>query len=214
VLKKLAKICEQSYSGVFDLKVLHSLSVKGIQVYILDANDYAILVFRGSDEPKDWVKNFQVNFVNTVYGWMHKGFKHSWDLVSRDVRENLPNKPLYITGHSYGGALAFIAGLFIPHVEVITFGCPKVLHKDYPLYVKINHTRVRNNNDIVTLVPPKPYVHVGKLVYIDYNGKISNKIKFFDRLKSHLKSWSKGQKFNPFYDHEIKEYINKLCKIN
>lgn len=210
MLKKLSKICEQSYSGVFDLKILHSFSVKGVQVYILDADDYAILVFRGSDENKDWIKNFQVNFVNTIYGWMHKGFKQSWDLVSSDIRNSLPNKPLYITGHSYGGALAFISGLFIPHVEVVTFGCPKVMRKGYPEYLKISHTRVRNCNDIVTMLPTKPYVHVGELIYLDYNGNKFSKISFFDRLKSHLKAWSKGEKFNPFYDHEIKEYIDKL----
>ncbi len=207
MLNKLALICEDSYSGVFQYEVLHSIDTKGVQAYILDCVDYDVLVFRGTDERKDWIQDFKIDSVSTVYGKMHKGFKQSWDLVSKEIRDNLRDKPLYITGHSYGGALAFIAGLYIEHIEVITFGCPKVLQKDYPVYVKVNHTRVRNNNDIVTLVPPKPYVHVGKLVYIDYNGKISNKIKFFDRLKSHLKAWSKGQKFNPFYDHEMKEYI-------
>jgi len=210
MIKRLAKICEQSYSGVFDLKVLHSLNVKGVQSYILDFEDYCILVFRGTDEPKDWVQDFKIDFVNTVYGKMHKGFKQSWDLVSREIRENLPDKPLFITGHSYGGALAFIAGLFIPHVEVVTFGCPKVMHKDYANYLKINHTRVRNCNDIVTQVPLKPYVHIGDLLYLDYFGKKYEKVSFFDKLRGHFKALIKGEKFNPFYDHEMSEYLRKL----
>jgi hypothetical protein len=76
--------------------------------------------------------------------------------------------------------------------------------------VKVNHTRVRNNNDIVTQIPSLGYKHFGELVYLDYDGKKHSSIKFFDRIKSHLKAWSKGQKFNPFYDHDIDEYINKL----
>lgn len=210
MLKEFAKISKSAYSGVFEHKVLHTINIKGIQSYILDFEDYCVLVFRGTDEQKDWIQDAKINFVNTVYGKMHKGFKQSWDLVSREIRNNLPNKPLYITGHSYGGALAFIAGLFIPHVEVVTFGCPKVMHKDYANYLKINHTRVRNCNDIVTQVPLKPYVHIGKLIYLDYYGKQYTKINFLDKVKSHLKAWSKGEKFNPFYDHEIDEYLKKL----
>ena len=49
MIKKLAKICQQSYSGVFDDKALHSLNVNGVQAYILDSVAYDVLVFRGSD---------------------------------------------------------------------------------------------------------------------------------------------------------------------
>ena len=77
---------------------------------------------------------------------------------------------------------------------------------------KANHIRVRNNNDIVTQLPSRVlgFKHFGELVYLDYNGKKNSSIKFFDRVKSHLKAWSKGQKFNPFYDHDIDEYIKWL----
>ena len=208
MLKEFAKISKSAYSGVFEHKVLHTINIKGVQAYILEVGEACVVVFRGSDEAKDWVQNFQFDFVGSSYGKIHKGFKKSWDLIARELRDNLPNKPLYFTGHSYGGALAFISGLYMPHEKVITFGCPKVLHEKLP-YTKISHIRVRNNNDIVTMLPPN-YVHIGELVYLDYEGKQSNKIKFFDRLKSHLKAWSKGEKFNPFYDHEISEYIGKL----
>lgn len=204
-----AKLSKLAYSNIPDAI---KIDIKGVQAYIIERDDDCVLVFRGTDEKKDWLQDSKARFVNTSYGKMHKGFKQSWDLVIGEIRDNLPNKPLYITGHSYGGALAFISGLYLPHVEVITFGCPKVLHKAYNSYVKINHTRVRNNNDIVTMMPPDAldYVHVGKLVYLDYNGNISNSVSFFDRIKSHIKAWKKGEKFNPFYDHEIDEYIEKL----
>jgi hypothetical protein len=86
------------------------------------------------------------------------------------------------------------------------------MHKNYFYYLKINHLRVRNNNDIVTMLPPKflGYTHVGELLYLDYNGNKSNKINLLDKAKSHIKAWSKGQKFNAFYDHDINKYIEKL----
>lgn len=210
MLKELAKISKGAYSGVFEHKVLHTINKKGIQAYILEVGEACVVVFRGTDETQDWAFNIQAGFTNTAYGNMHKGFKKSWDLIARELRDNLPNKPLYFTGHSYGAALALISAIYIPHEQVITFGCPMVAHKHTT--AKANHIRVRNNNDIVTQLPSKVlgYEHIGELVYIDYNGKQWNKIKFFDRVKSHLKAWSKGQKFNPFYDHDIDEYIKWL----
>jgi predicted lipase len=212
IIKKLATICLESYRGKFSGNVIFSIDINGVQASIIDEDNYCILVFRGSDERKDWEQDLKFNFVNTVYGKMHKGFKQSWDLVSSEIRKNLPNKPLYITGHSYGGALAFISGIYIPHLNVVTFGCPRVMHKNYFNYLKINHLRVRNNNDIVTMLPPKflGYTHVGELLYLDYNGNKSNKINLLDKAKSHIKAWSKGQKFNAFYDHDINKYIEKL----
>lgn len=208
MLKQLAKISKGAYSGVFEHKVLHTINTKGIQAYILEVGEACVVVFRGSDEVQDWVFNIQAGVTYTAYGNMHKGFKKSWDLIARELRDNLPNKPLYFTGHSYGAALALISAIYIPHEQVITFGCPMVTHKHTT--AKANHIRVRNNNDIVTQLPSLGYKHFGELVYIDYNGKQWSKIKFFDRIKSHLKAWSKGQKFNPFYDHDIDEYIKWL----
>lgn len=212
MIKKLAKICQECYRGNFTNTPIFSIDVKGVQAYILDEGEYCILVFRGSDEKEDWKQDFKIGFVNTVYGKMHKGFKESWDLVASKIRANLPNKPLYITGHSYGGALAFISGIYISHIQVVTFGCPRVVHKNYFNYLKVNHIRVRNNNDIVTMLPPKSlgYTHIGQLLYLDYEGNKAIKVNILDRIKSHIKAWKKGQKFNPFYDHDINKYIEKL----
>lgn len=210
MLNQLAKISKGAYSGVFEHKVLHTINKKGIQAYVLEVGEACVVVFRGSDEAQDWAFNVQAGFTYTAYGNMHKGFKKSWDLIAKELRDNLPNKPLYFTGHSYGAALALISAIYISHQQVITFGCPMVTHKHTT--AKANHIRVRNNNDIVTQLPSRAlgFKHFGELVYIDYNGKQWNKIKFFDKVKSHLKAWSKGQKFNPFYDHDIDEYIKWL----
>jgi predicted lipase len=208
MLKQLAKISKGAYSGVFDYKILHTIDKRGVQAYILEVGEACVVVFRGSDEHKDWAYNLQASFTSTVYGKMHKGFKKSWDSIAKELRDNLPlDKNIYFTGHSYGGALAFISGLYIEGTTV-TYGCPMVMDKHAK--VKVNHIRVRNNNDIVTQLPSLGYKHFGELVYLDYDGKKHSSIKFFDRIKSHLKAWSKGQKFNPFYDHDIDEYLKKL----
>jgi hypothetical protein len=122
-------------------------------------------------------------------------------------------KKIYITGHSLGGALAQIAGLFIYNEAIITFGSPMIHHfKDMHL-INTNHIRVRNCNDVITKLPYLNYEHTGKLVYLDYNGKIKDKVSLFDNLKGHLKAWSKKQWFDGVYDHKLTEYQDKLANL-
>lgn len=92
---------------------------------------------------------------------LHQGFGSAAKAVYTDVKPYLNEKlPVHITGHSLGGAIAVILGLYLQQedyavTQIITFGQPKVTNvtgaKKYDLLPLI---RVVTLNDIVPLVPP------------------------------------------------------------
>ena len=120
---------------------------------------------------------------------LHNGFKTSAAAVYADVKPHLDSsKPVTVTGHSLGGAIAVIVAMFLEQeqrtpAQVITFGQPKVTNvtgagvfEDIPL------TRVVTPKDIVPLVPPiSPlqikdmdiYWHMGEEVILLGEGQYS-----------------------------------------
>ena len=78
--------------------------------------------------------------------------------------------PIYITGHSLGGALAQIAAAELGDDQVAacyTFGSPRVGNMYFDLWVKTPSYRVVNYADIVPQVPlPIGYRHSGDARYL------------------------------------------------
>ena len=65
--------------------------------------------------------------------------------------------PLFITGHSLGGALALLATrLVAPNVDgaCYTFGAPRIGNYEYFRFIKTPVYRIVNSTDIVPRVPP------------------------------------------------------------
>lgn len=132
------------------------ISVDNTQCYLAENDSVIVLAFRGSEMPnsidgfKDWLltnaKNFLVlpagqigtDFVAAGVGArFHRGFMESlneiWEPLIAAVDEAVSRKdrPLYITGHSLGGALALLASWRLQRQminvhNVYTFGAPMV----------------------------------------------------------------------------------------
>lgn len=85
------------------------------------------LVFRGSSDTRDWLADFGLNLVNYHGLDYHGGFGSSvYDNEKlRDcLRRHLGGErdaPLFITGHSLGGALAETATCLVPHFDHINW---------------------------------------------------------------------------------------------
>lgn len=93
---------------------------------------------------------------------LHNGFRSAAEAVFNDVRPRLISaKPLQITGHSLGGAIAVVLAMYLQRDsavavnQIITFGQPKVTNlTGADVFADIPLTRVVTGKDIVPLVPP------------------------------------------------------------
>ena len=130
----------------------------------------AVVCFRGTKQIRDWMTNLAIQPVpikdprtGAIIGNMHKGFHDAYMSVHGDILDRLEGHedlPLYITGHSLGGAIAVAATWFqsSPRLAACyTFGAPRVGDQglidrfETPIY------RIVNGPDPVTLVPPSGF---------------------------------------------------------
>jgi hypothetical protein len=131
-------------------------SVGNTQAYLATNDDHIVIAFRGTESPatidglKDWLLTDAVNLLILPEGdlgtdfaaagvdarW-HLGFMKAladiWDPLFEAVAAELKKseRPIWVTGHSLGGALAVLAAWrfkrkFVPVHQIYTFGAPMV----------------------------------------------------------------------------------------
>ena len=152
--------------GVINLKLVHTFDIKGTQAIIASTDDFIVLSFRGTEStsPKDIKSDCKANKIACVSGGMvHSGFSEAFDLVREPIqtlldKAPLKDKPLFITGHSLGGALATIAAKRLRHNSGVaacyTFGSPRVGDTVWVSGIRTPVYRVVNAVDAVTMLPP------------------------------------------------------------
>ena len=193
------------------------------------APQFAALVLRGTNDPTDWLTNFNAIPERWVGGGLvHRGFANAFDLVRENiiaaVDKNVPsNCPLFIAGHSLGAALATLTASLRRPRALYTFGSPRVGDDDF-LETLAGATvfRVVNNRDVVTTVPPPlPFHHIGELHYISHEGGMlvdpDDETVARDRLKRDWFSfffldWKRlfTDAPEPFADHAAVNYVAHL----
>lgn len=166
---------------------------------LIEHKKFYCMAFRGTNELADWIDNINAFAVDNLFGKFHRGFWNSvediWEpLYSKYVELNKQNKrPLFITGHSLGGAMATIAAsrlihLDLPFTSVYTFGQPRALSREsariFNAECKSRFYRFHNNNDLVTRVPTRlmGYSHVGTYLYISSEKTIYREPGFWFRF--------------------------------
>ena len=140
------------------------------QVWKLD--DCTVIAFRGTSSLRDWITDaeFPLRPMTGSNGRVHEGFLRAWDniqtlLLARVFpagTDKATLKPMVITGHSLGGALAALCAyclndLGLPIHSVYTFGQPRTgdakFATAYSAELGDRTFRVVNENDIVPRTP-------------------------------------------------------------
>lgn len=174
------------------LTMLNYLSAPAQQLFgylSYDANNNRIvLAFRGTVERdlQNWIIDAKSSihadypFGGRVASGFYNAFLALQDQVLQAVgtaRSNYPSAPLYITGHSLGGALAVLAAAALSqavpasNIHLFTYGCPRVFDSTAASWFMnlglAESWRVVNDDDLVAHVPIMSigYHHIGTEVW-------------------------------------------------
>ena len=171
-----AEYCKAIYDGGGDQKDEVAFEVK-------QDNGISIIVIRGTANKSNVESDIDVRLVkdDDLDIYLHKGFRDASVVVmnaidntresSRSVQGNKPKYPLeqtvHVTGHSLGGAVAQIIGMWLhkrgKNVQIYSYGSPKVsnqvMSEGQP-----THWRVVRLSDPVPFTPPWPYAHTGLFI--------------------------------------------------
>jgi hypothetical protein len=174
----LALFATKLDSGGFIL--VEYFNVEGTQAFLAHNHIYAVLAFRGTEgDWRDIQSDIRANRKRTSEGKIHAGFFDAYGLLSGLIKNKLSevaHLPLYVTGHSLGGALATVAtqdleksGYKDQIAACYTFGSPRVGNADFDENIRSPVYRVVNFVDIVTFVPlfTMGFVHVGDVRYLE-----------------------------------------------
>ena len=176
-----------------------------------------IIAFRGTDrDPRDIAADLRASPVGVGGVTVHRGIYEAFESIKQELVK-LPHGRYTATGHSLGGALALLAGVWLGDVRrVVTFGAPRVLDvavdttstSSCPVY------RVVRRGDPVPWLPPLTasawlgarYRHVGQLLYIDRLGRIRHSPAQLECAYD----LAIGPRVDPLAAHSMRGYLEAL----
>ena len=210
---------EKNLSGSdFKLKKMFINEKTDTEGFLIEGSKFAILVFRGTEKQlKDIKTDMKFKFKKSELGYkIHSGFLRSFKSVEENLKKEIDalgdETPIYITGHSLGGALAIIATAFLQRDNIAacyTFGSPKLSEGSFADYIKIPIYRVRNYLDPVPNLPMWQK-HVGNTFLLTEGGRLrSGEDGFFPNLGFWVGRFYKIK--TKFTDHSIANYCKKLA---
>ena len=204
-LIEMAEYCEEAYRSATNENKLYEIRNNEFSYHVKQDRGVTILIFRGTDNVKNvWTDiDARPTKDDSLDGaYLHRGFKDAATWIFEDIKRDYRlEKTIYLTGHSLGGAVAQIIGLWLHnagyHVQIYTFGSPKVsttFFGNRPI-----HYRMLVRNDPVPFVPPYPFLHSGISIDVE------------------TLNWEEGGEANrgsfgeiDGRDHSIKEYLKIL----
>jgi triacylglycerol lipase len=240
-LEKSLGSVERFVKSEWGMEDFHFIQKDDTECFIAANKDVIFLVFQGTEKSslRDWITDCK--FRKRLGPWnlgVHRGFKTAleiaWDEIDALI-ENLnkrAKRPLFITGHSLGGALATLAAAQcveerIPVNAMYTFGQPMAGNSSFAeKFDRVFKSAYRfvNNEDIVTRIPFElfNFSHVGCLCYFDNRKKLhiqpEKSFVFRDRYEGvEVRSLQNLRHLRHLYpnevdDHKIEEYIYNIEK--
>ncbi|MGL4294357.1 MAG: lipase family protein [Aestuariivirga sp.] len=157
---------------------------------------------------------------------VHSGFDAAAQAVYDDARPHLKQGyTTYITGHSLGGAVAALLGVYLIDdghsvMRIVTFGQPRfTTAKGVSQLSQIPLTRVVDENDIIPLLPPDvardkvhgPYEHVGQEIIL-LEGPYYVFLPRHDATRLSIgEFWREGGEAK-LEDHKLDKYLRRLSQ--
>lgn len=158
----------------------------GTQAALARSSDAAWLVFRGTEATRLRIVDIAANILLRPQLWsgnglVHTGYAAALERVRDDARalaETVPSEvPLYVTGHSLGGALATLYAAWVTTDRkrghrinaLVTFGAPKAATRA-ALEPIGWHSRIRRYVmplDPAPLWPPLMFAHPGRAILLE-----------------------------------------------
>lgn len=177
-LFNLAEQCLTACQAVYDAPQIVAGPDGRDAASVTSGGPMRILAFRGTlpDGPAailDWFNDLHAELVtdDRFPGRVHAGFLSSltalWPELLGLAEQPAPDgKPLVITGHSKGGALAFLAGWLLRDLNplVLTFAAPRAGNHAFASRYALRALRFENPADVVPHLPPLLYTHAGSRV--------------------------------------------------
>jgi len=158
-----AEYCKAIYDSGGDQKDEVAFEVK-------QENGISIIVIRGTANDANVLSDIDVRLVDDARTGikLHKGFRDVAVTIMQiiDTTKTLEHT-VHVTGHSLGGAVAQIIGMWLhkrgKNVQIFSYGSPKVSSQVLP-GGQPTHWRVVRRSDPIPLSPPWPYRHTGLFI--------------------------------------------------
>jgi len=158
-----AEYCKAIYDSGGDQKDEVAFDVK-------QKDGISIIIIRGTANTENVQSDIDVRLVKDgrLGIYLHKGFRDaSLGIMEIIDRDHTVEHTVHVTGHSLGGAVAQIIGMWLhtrgKNVQIFSYGSPKVsnqvLSGGQP-----THWRVVRRSDPIPFTPPWPYYHTGLFI--------------------------------------------------
>ena len=195
VLLEMAGYCERVYDEGKEI------DDNEFSYDVIQDRGVTIVIIRGTNNGRNVLTDLDARpFKDKKLGAnLHRGFRTAAEKIRNDLIANHAlEETVILTGHSLGGAVAQIIGLWLEddayEVQIYTYGSPSVMTEK--LWMD-GHFRVYLENDPVPFLPPFPYVHWGM------------------RINAETLDWDEDHPIGDVTkidarDHSIKEYIKIL----
>jgi triacylglycerol lipase len=203
-------------------------------------DEATIVAFRGTQNIGNCLTDADTLLVarSPYPGRVHCGFAEAVEQVWPDVRRLLGSpsrtKPLWLTGHSLGAAMATLASVRLTregyHVRAVyTYGSPRAGDRRFHDSYSLPNYRFVNDNDLIPHLPFRwCYKHVGRLRLVDEKGSCTEVEEAWQAKKQSLvgkaKRVQKAHRHAPgllhavfdfdwLADHHLDKYVDAIKKI-
>ena len=228
-----ARQCALAAAAAYNVQPLPCIisPVDGTQIVITDCGNCILLAVEGSKNIRQFLTDGEAWKRNLGDCMIHAGFYALAASVINPITaalRALPHRPIFVTGHSLGGAIAKIIAYRLTALvdigevhSVYTFGCPRLVSETGVNLYKFLAERTYSVTNGADIVPWSPsyylgYRNVGTEYHLPYDGGIISGPALWPTLLINAveiyREWRRGQ-FALLTDHFIQSYLNRLAAL-